>query len=131
MKEKALTTVLLIACAGGVLAWTLWPPKSKEMTDLEVFGALKIPSVTHHAQLSGADLFADLPQAPKPKPAETAFGRLDPPLTFMGYTCTKDCSGHRAGYRWAERKGIDDADDCTGNSRSFIEGCKAYVEENE
>jgi len=24
-------------------------------------------------------------------------------LTFMGSECTKDCSGHRAGYAWAKR----------------------------
>ena len=48
--------------------------------------------------------------------------------TFKGDECTQDCSGHRAGYEWAERKGIDDASDCHGNSRSFNEGCIAYVE---
>jgi hypothetical protein len=26
-------------------------------------------------------------------------------LTFGGSRCTKDCSGHKAGYRWALRKG--------------------------
>ena len=25
-------------------------------------------------------------------------------LTFFGSTCTKDCSGHIAGYNWAKRK---------------------------
>lgn len=55
-----------------------------------------------------------------------------PPLpaqTFHGYTCTEDCSGHEAGYEWAERRGITDPDDCGGRSESFIEGCKAYAEE--
>lgn len=51
------------------------------------------------------------------------------PLTFRGYPCTVDCSGHAAGYNWAQRKDIDDEDDCTGRSQSFIEGCLAYVEE--
>ncbi len=49
---------------------------------------------------------------------------------FHGYRCTLDCSGHEAGYRWAEEHGIDDADDCGGNSHSFIEGCQAWAEEN-
>lgn len=48
--------------------------------------------------------------------------------TFKGYECTKDCSGHRAGYAWAERKGIKDPEQCTGKSQSFVEGCKAYAE---
>lgn len=51
---------------------------------------------------------------------------------FDGSTCTVDCSGHEAGYRWAEEKGIDDEDACdtageNSNSPSFAEGCKAYV----
>lgn len=50
--------------------------------------------------------------------------------TFKGYDCTQDCSGHEAGYDWAERKGIASENDCGGNSNSFIEGCRAYVEEN-
>ena len=48
--------------------------------------------------------------------------------TFKGYACTKDCSGHRAGYEWAKRKGITDPSQCSGNSRSFYEGCVAYAE---
>lgn len=46
---------------------------------------------------------------------------------FHGYACNSDCSGHTAGYEWAERKGIDSPDDCSGRSNSFVEGCKAYV----
>jgi hypothetical protein len=49
---------------------------------------------------------------------------------FRGHPCTQDCSGHEAGYEWAGKKGIDSAGDCGGNSISFIEGCQAYVEEN-
>lgn len=49
----------------------------------------------------------------------------------MGYPCTVDCSGHEAGYEWAEEKGIDDPDDCGGNSDSFIEGCQAYAKEQQ
>lgn len=51
--------------------------------------------------------------------------------TFLGYPCTIDCSGHEAGYEWAERNGVNSAWDCGGNSRSFIEGCEAYAEEQE
>lgn len=52
-----------------------------------------------------------------------------PPQYFGGYECTDDCSGHEAGYAWAEDKNIDNFDDCGGNSASFIEGCQSYVEE--
>jgi hypothetical protein len=51
--------------------------------------------------------------------------------TFMGYQCTVDCSGHEAGYEWAEENSIDDPYDCGGNSESFIEGCQAYAEEQQ
>jgi pyrimidine deaminase RibD-like protein len=27
-------------------------------------------------------------------------------LSFLGSPCTKDCSGHRAGYEWSKRKGL-------------------------
>lgn len=51
--------------------------------------------------------------------------------TFQGYPCTEDCSGHEAGYEWAEENEIEDADDCSGGkSLSFIEGCEAWVEDN-
>lgn len=53
------------------------------------------------------------------------------PPTFHGNTCTGDCSGHEAGYDWAEEKGITDPDDCGGNSTSFIEGCESYAQEQE
>lgn len=50
--------------------------------------------------------------------------------SFHGYQCTDDCSGHLAGYEWAERMRLEDAAYCGGNSRSFIEGCWAWVNEN-
>lgn len=50
--------------------------------------------------------------------------------TYNGYECTEDCSGHEAGYNWAEENDISDEYDCDGNSNSFNEGCVSYVEEN-
>jgi hypothetical protein len=32
--------------------------------------------------------------------------------TFGGYECTIDCSGHKAGYEWAEDKGITNKSQC-------------------
>ena len=48
---------------------------------------------------------------------------------FHGYECTDDCSGHIAGYRWAQAHSISDEADCGGNSNSFYEGCLAYVQD--
>jgi hypothetical protein len=55
------------------------------------------------------------------------------PREFAGYECTVDCSGHEAGYEWAEEHDISDGDDCDragehSNSPSFAEGCHAYVD---
>lgn len=49
--------------------------------------------------------------------------------SYGGYGCTVDCSGHEAGYTWAMERGIDDPDNCGGNSWSFEEGCRAFAEE--
>jgi hypothetical protein len=50
-----------------------------------------------------------------------------------GYACTGDCSGHNAGYNWAEKHDIQDGDACDeagehSNSPSFAEGCHAYID---
>lgn len=47
--------------------------------------------------------------------------------TFDGYQCTDDCSGHQAGYDWAQEKDIDDISSCTTASQSFNEGCESFV----
>ena len=44
---------------------------------------------------------------------------------------TVDCAAHEAGYEWADLNSVDRVDDCSGNSDSFIEGCQAYVAENQ
>jgi hypothetical protein len=55
--------------------------------------------------------------------------------TFGGYECTVDCSGHQAGYEWAEQKGITEESQCdqilrtSPNRTSFYEGCMTYVED--
>ena len=47
-------------------------------------------------------------------------------LQFMGSTCTKDCSGHRAGYEWSQRKGGRVAQ--SPFSPSFNKGSQLYVD---
>jgi len=50
-------------------------------------------------------------------------------LTFKGYPCTSDCSGHQAGWEYAVHWGLE-PDECPyGNSNSFWEGCKSRGEE--
>lgn len=62
------------------------------------------------------------------KPAVPA--KSNSALSFMGYECAVDCSGHKAGYAWANDNEIDDQTDCAGNSDSFNEGCMAFVKES-
>jgi len=50
--------------------------------------------------------------------------------TFDGNQCLGDCSGHQAGYNWAEQNDIDDESSCSTPSASFNQGCESYVEEN-
>lgn len=35
---------------------------------------------------------------------------------------------HKAGWEWAKKNRITDPDGCDGRPKSFVEGCKAYVE---
>jgi hypothetical protein len=54
-------------------------------------------------------------------------------IYFFGFVCTIDCGGHKAGFYWAEKQvsiknnRLENADDCTGNSYSFISGCRTYM----
>jgi hypothetical protein len=48
--------------------------------------------------------------------------------SFDAYQCSGDCSGHQAGYDWAEQNQIDDESSCSTPSNSFNEGCASYVE---
>ena len=50
---------------------------------------------------------------------------------FRGYPCTKDCSGHAAGYRWSDDRDITDPNLCPYSNNSFWEGCLAHTDEEE
>lgn len=55
--------------------------------------------------------------------------------TFGDNECTVDCSGHKAGYEWAEAQEITDPVKCANilrrwpNRTSFYEGCVTYTED--
>lgn len=44
--------------------------------------------------------------------------------------CTQDCSGHEAGYEWAEENDVCDPEFDGGNSESFAEGVREYAYDN-
>ena len=64
------------------------------------------------------------------KNGKTVEVKVDESITRDNWECTDDCSGHDAGYAWAENNGITEPEDCSGKSQSFIEGCEAYANEN-
>lgn len=62
---------------------------------------------------------------------ETAWRAMFEAGVYKGYPCTKDCSGHAAGDRWADVKDITDPNDCPYSNNSFWEGCLAHTDEQE
>lgn len=46
---------------------------------------------------------------------------------FYGRTCTKDCSGHRAGWYWAKKKAVTNDTQCSSRSPSFTGGCQTAL----
>lgn len=53
-------------------------------------------------------------------------------MMFHGYACPEDdCSGHEAGYAWAQEQNILLGDDCANPSAAAVEGCLAWVEEQQ
>lgn len=64
----------------------------------------------------------------EPEPVQSTFGKW----FFQGDPCSEDCSGHVAGYRWAERIGATKEAACEDtNSPSFAAGCLSFVENYE
>ncbi len=45
--------------------------------------------------------------------------------------CIDDCSGHEAGFQWAQDQDVTDSSECGGKSNSFIEGCEAFAQQRE
>lgn len=103
---------------------------------LAAISACEAPSNTNPRRNPQATLAAPptipAPEAVQAAPAAKRGLRPEVPepagMTFAGDPCTVDCSGHEAGYQWAEDRGIADPEDCGGNSQSFIEGCQAFAD---
>lgn len=43
------------------------------------------------------------------------------------WDCSEDCSGHIAGWEWADRNAVTEPEECRNHSRSFEEGCRTSV----
>lgn len=95
---------------------------SQAEDDVVELNAVEAMGYGDEPNAGGGEQAADAVIPEPPAPAAS-------PLTYRGYSCTSDCSGHAAGYAWAEDHEISDPDDCGGKSQSFIEGCESYAEE--
>ncbi|MDE4918312.1 hypothetical protein [Cupriavidus metallidurans] len=96
----------------------------------QVYRDRVVPAIAAHKGIDTGELQRYF-ESRVPRPIDRNSAARLPPLQFNGYLCTQDCSGHEAGYDWAEENGITDPDDCGGKSQSFIEGCQAYAEEQQ
>lgn len=77
---------------------------------------------TYHLEITRNKKIQELCQAF----AATWLNRQLDELTFLGSQCTKDCSGHRAGYAWSQQRGGR-----AGNSPfspSFNKGAQLYID---
>lgn len=114
-----LIVVLLVACLA--FAWWSHKPSKPKPSKISVEDMELVIR-------SSEDPLYQLPPASAPSIKIDTI--LAQPYTSWSRGCTDDCSGHDAGYEWAEEHDITDADDCTGNSQSFIEGCEERAEEH-
>lgn len=114
----AAAIVALLGCSNHYEAETEVTPE--DLQAVEAPQPSYSPSSSHYETISSEAAGASEASAYEASPASAS---------FMGYPCTVDCSGHEAGYQWAEDNGVGDPSDCGGNSSSFIEGCEAYAEE--
>ena len=74
-------------------------------------------------------------RADPPGPADGCGGSVGrvpyEPATFLGYSCREaDCAAHKAGFAWADARGINDPLACNdAEDPAFAEGCRAFVED--
>jgi hypothetical protein len=52
------------------------------------------------------------------------------PRTFLGYACEDDCQRHKAGFLWAEKHAVKEAQSCELLGPAKSQGCRAYVDES-
>jgi hypothetical protein len=136
MRAMWLASVVSMLFLGGV--WYVAHEKRRDQTaarEATAFAAWQAGEPKRLADLAARKAIADKAAADLAATQETnwqrqrARQRAYERTHFGGYACKSDCSGHRAGYAWAERNEIEDDRDCEGNSQSFIQGCFVWVQE--
>jgi len=59
--------------------------------------------------------------------ARAALAQSTYEFEFGSLECEGDCARHEAGFRWAARRRLTHPDQCEGSTRSFIQGCRAFL----
>lgn len=99
------------------MVWYVWTSVINKEDITENYSPATIESAKEAYQVPAEDLTED-------QLDETQQAEVDEATN----NCTGDCSGHQAGYEWAQDNGISSESDCDGNSDSFNEGCVNYVD---
>jgi hypothetical protein len=94
----------------------------KEEFDV-LIDALIVYAICKDRQLDNSDLFKAVAASIK-RFIDANNAKDYDELSFLGSQCTKDCSGHRAGYEWSKRKGLRQANSW---SPSFNKGAGLAV----
>lgn len=86
-----------------------------------LFSQPSAPTDLEMASLRVEPVFHDWSAVPSGMPASY--------WSFGPYKCEDDCSGHRAGWDWAQKERARKASQCDGSgSNSFLEGCRYYLQ---
>ena len=108
----------------GLAIWhfTASPPDKSAAQDAVMAGETRAPSVIARslANIRHREFDADAAH----DSAADALAGSTYEGTVGSYNCTDDCSGHNAGWEWAQAN--DEA--CAGESEPFDEGCRAYID---
>ena len=100
-----------------LIVWFLWANSEKKEEIAENYSTETIEAAQEMYEAPVEDLTED-------QLAEAQQQEVDASTN----NCIGDCSGHQAGYEWAQENSISSESDCDGNSNSFNEGCANFVD---
>lgn len=98
-------------------AWYLWTSIANKEEIAENYSSETIEAAQEMYEAPVEDLTEDQLEEAQQQEVDVATSN-----------CNGDCSGHQAGYEWAQENSISSDSDCDGNSNSFNEGCVNYVD---
>src|SRR6266404_4420911 len=133
--SKIVQLLLIALCCGSLSCGSRDSDPASESVHLSKTTPTPVATPTARSKPGIADAISDEPtdeitEEDEDDKSDAGEDSESEPGYFHGYRCTDDCSGHEAGYKWAELHNIDDPERCGGRSQSFIEGCRSWADEN-